>query len=96
MCPQLAGDYMGEGRISWPAGWDLQLWRLFSSPRAGLEFTLPPCSPQENGGEPRSHSVSESPDSPTALAVSPNSSETHGEVGLGMLGGGAGWKADLG
>ncbi|OWK57634.1 Na(+)/H(+) exchange regulatory cofactor NHE-RF1 [Lonchura striata] len=36
---------------------------------------------KENGGEPRSHSVSESPASPTALAVSPNSSETHSEEG---------------
>ncbi|NXB84552.1 NHRF1 protein, partial [Vidua chalybeata] len=45
----------------------------------GLELTLPPCSPQENGGEPRSHSVSESPSSPAPLAVSPNSSETHSE-----------------
>lgn len=42
--------------------------------------------PQENGGEPRSNSVSESPSSPGPLAVSPNSSETHSEVGLGVLG----------
>ncbi|RLV99241.1 hypothetical protein DV515_00009917 [Chloebia gouldiae] len=33
---------------------------------------------KENGGEPQSHSVSESPTPP---AVSPNSSETHGEEG---------------
>lgn len=35
MCLELAGDYVWEGRISWPPGWDLQLRRLFSSPRAG-------------------------------------------------------------
>ncbi|NWV02528.1 NHRF1 protein, partial [Ptilonorhynchus violaceus] len=34
---------------------------------------------KENGGEPRSNSVSESPSSPGPLAVSPNSSETHSE-----------------
>ncbi|NWS01979.1 NHRF1 protein, partial [Motacilla alba] len=34
---------------------------------------------KENGGEPRSHSVSESPSSPAPVAVSPNSSETHSE-----------------
>ncbi|NXC85011.1 NHRF1 protein, partial [Cercotrichas coryphoeus] len=34
---------------------------------------------KENGGEPRSSSVSESPSSPAPLAVSPNSSETHSE-----------------
>uniref|UniRef100_A0A8C3UJF3 Na(+)/H(+) exchange regulatory cofactor NHE-RF n=1 Tax=Catharus ustulatus TaxID=91951 RepID=A0A8C3UJF3_CATUS len=34
---------------------------------------------KENGGEPRSNSVSESPSSPAPLAVSPNSSETHSE-----------------
>ncbi|NXI31485.1 NHRF1 protein, partial [Sterrhoptilus dennistouni] len=32
---------------------------------------------KENGGEPRPSSVSESPSSPTPLAVSPNASETH-------------------
>ncbi|NXK62897.1 NHRF1 protein, partial [Sylvietta virens] len=36
---------------------------------------------KENGGEPRSSSVSESPSSPTPLAVSPNSSETHSKEG---------------
>ncbi|PKK25551.1 solute carrier family 9, subfamily A (NHE3, cation proton antiporter 3), member 3 regulator 1 [Columba livia] len=36
---------------------------------------------KENGGEPRSNSVSESPSSPGPLAVSPNSSETHSEEG---------------
>ncbi|NXE38625.1 NHRF1 protein, partial [Ptilorrhoa leucosticta] len=51
---------------------------------------------KENGGEPRSNSVSESPSSPAPLAVSPNSSETHSEVGLGMPGGGSGWKAESG
>ncbi|NWT69187.1 NHRF1 protein, partial [Prunella himalayana] len=35
---------------------------------------------KENGGELRSHLVSESPSSPAPLAVSPNSSETHGEL----------------
>ncbi|NWU91483.1 NHRF1 protein, partial [Upupa epops] len=34
---------------------------------------------KENGGEPRSNSVSESPSSPGPLAVSPDSSETHSE-----------------
>ncbi|NXK09353.1 NHRF1 protein, partial [Herpetotheres cachinnans] len=39
-----------------------------------------PCSPpQENSGELRSNSVSESPSSPGLLAVSPDSSETHSE-----------------
>ncbi|NXT89522.1 NHRF1 protein, partial [Anhinga rufa] len=33
----------------------------------------------ENGGEPRSNSVSESPSSPGPLAASPGSGETHGE-----------------
>ncbi|NWY69790.1 NHRF1 protein, partial [Erithacus rubecula] len=37
------------------------------------------CVTSENGGEPRSNSVSESPSSPAPLAVSPNSSETHSE-----------------
>ncbi|NXR45375.1 NHRF1 protein, partial [Hippolais icterina] len=36
---------------------------------------------KENGGEPRSNSVSESPSSPTLLAMSPNSSETHSKEG---------------
>lgn len=66
------------------------------SQAAGLELTLPPCSPQENGGELRSNSVSESPSSPAPLAVSPSSSETHSEVGLGMPGGGSGWKVGSG
>ncbi|NWH86657.1 NHRF1 protein, partial [Aegithalos caudatus] len=35
---------------------------------------------KENGGEPRSNSVSESPPSPTPLAVTPNSSETHSKT----------------
>ncbi|NWW98334.1 NHRF1 protein, partial [Caloenas nicobarica] len=34
---------------------------------------------KENGGEPRSNSVSESPSSPGPLSVSPNSSEIHSE-----------------
>ncbi|NXE10605.1 NHRF1 protein, partial [Lophotis ruficrista] len=34
---------------------------------------------KENGGEPQSNSVSESPSSPGPLAVSPTSSETHSE-----------------
>ncbi|NXL65652.1 NHRF1 protein, partial [Chordeiles acutipennis] len=34
---------------------------------------------KENGGEPQSNSVSESPSSPGPLAVSPDSSETHSE-----------------
>ncbi|XP_074016318.1 Na(+)/H(+) exchange regulatory cofactor NHE-RF1 [Numenius arquata] len=34
---------------------------------------------KENGGEPRSNSVSESPSSPGPLAVSPNSTDTHSE-----------------
>ncbi|NXC60250.1 NHRF1 protein, partial [Aleadryas rufinucha] len=51
---------------------------------------------KENGGEPRSSSVSESPSSPAPLAMSPNSSETHSEVGLGMPGGGSDWKAGSG
>ncbi|NWV20825.1 NHRF1 protein, partial [Origma solitaria] len=34
---------------------------------------------KENGAEPRSNSVSESPSSPAPLAVSPNSSKTHSE-----------------
>ncbi|XP_009072615.1 PREDICTED: Na(+)/H(+) exchange regulatory cofactor NHE-RF1 [Acanthisitta chloris] len=34
---------------------------------------------KENGGAPRSNSVSESSSSPVPLAVSPNSSETHSE-----------------
>lgn len=59
-----------------------------------LELTLPPCSPQENGGEPRSNSVSESPSSPAPLAASSSSSETHSEVGLRMLGKAGEW--DLG
>lgn len=44
MCLELAGDYVREGRISWPPGWDLQLRRLFSSPRAGAHTPclLPP------------------------------------------------------
>ncbi|NXW77221.1 NHRF1 protein, partial [Hirundo rustica] len=36
---------------------------------------------KENGGEPQSNSVSESPSSPTPLGVSPNSSETHSKEG---------------
>ncbi|NWV85524.1 NHRF1 protein, partial [Dasyornis broadbenti] len=36
---------------------------------------------KENGGEPQSNSMSESPSSPAPLAVSPNSSETHSEEG---------------
>ncbi|NXP68138.1 NHRF1 protein, partial [Chloropsis cyanopogon] len=51
---------------------------------------------KENGGELQSNSVSESPSNPTPLAVSPNSSDTHSEVGLGMPGGGGGWKAGSG
>ncbi|NXH95039.1 NHRF1 protein, partial [Pachycephala philippinensis] len=51
---------------------------------------------KENGGEPRSNSVSESPSSPAPLAVSPNSSETHSEVGLGMPGVGSAWEAGSG
>ncbi|NXB69326.1 NHRF1 protein, partial [Donacobius atricapilla] len=35
---------------------------------------------KENGGEPRSNSVSESPSSPMPLAMSPNSSETHSKT----------------
>lgn len=45
LCLELAGDYVwGGGWISWPPGWDLQLWRLFSSPRAGAQSPslLPP------------------------------------------------------
>ncbi|NXF20008.1 NHRF1 protein, partial [Rhodinocichla rosea] len=38
---------------------------------------------KENGGEPRSQSVSESPSSPAAPDVSPSSSESHSQVGLG-------------
>ncbi|NXP18961.1 NHRF1 protein, partial [Scytalopus superciliaris] len=34
---------------------------------------------KENGGEPQSNSVSESPSSPAPLSVSPNSNETHSE-----------------
>ncbi|NWI65887.1 NHRF1 protein, partial [Todus mexicanus] len=34
---------------------------------------------KENGGEPRSNSVSESPSSPRPLAAAPDSSETHSE-----------------
>lgn len=49
-----------------------------------------PAPPQENGGEPRSNSVSESPSSPGPLAVSPDAGETRSEVGLGVLGGGGG------
>uniref|UniRef100_A0A8C3J4M9 Na(+)/H(+) exchange regulatory cofactor NHE-RF1 n=1 Tax=Calidris pygmaea TaxID=425635 RepID=A0A8C3J4M9_9CHAR len=45
---------------------------------------------KENSGEPRSNSVSESPSSPGPLATSPNSTDTHSEVGLGILGWG-GW-----
>ncbi|NWS19780.1 NHRF1 protein, partial [Pachyramphus minor] len=40
---------------------------------------------KENSREPQSNSVSESLSSPAPLAVSPNSSETHSEVGLGIL-----------
>ncbi|NWV97759.1 NHRF1 protein, partial [Machaerirhynchus nigripectus] len=36
---------------------------------------------KENGGEPRSSSVSESPSSPVPLAASPNASDTHSEEG---------------
>ncbi|XP_008933719.1 PREDICTED: Na(+)/H(+) exchange regulatory cofactor NHE-RF1, partial [Merops nubicus] len=36
---------------------------------------------KENGGEPRSNSVSESPSSPRPLAVSPSSGESHSESG---------------
>ncbi|XP_066056793.1 Na(+)/H(+) exchange regulatory cofactor NHE-RF1 [Chamaea fasciata] len=35
---------------------------------------------KENGGEPQPNSVSETPSSPTPLAVSPNSSETHSKA----------------
>ncbi|NXD67171.1 NHRF1 protein, partial [Eolophus roseicapillus] len=38
---------------------------------------LLPAPSQENGAEPRSGSVSESPSSPGPLAMSPNSSDTH-------------------
>ncbi|NXP07638.1 NHRF1 protein, partial [Thinocorus orbignyianus] len=37
---------------------------------------------KENGGEPRSNSVSESPFSPGPLAVSPNSTDTHSEPNM--------------
>lgn len=94
MCLELGGDYVWGGWISWPPGWDLQLWRLFSSLRAGAHS--PSLLPQENGGEPRPSSVSEIPSSPTPLAVSPNASETHSKVGLGLPGGGGGWKAESG
>ncbi|NXP55095.1 NHRF1 protein, partial [Heliornis fulica] len=38
---------------------------------------------KENNGDQQSNSVSESPSSPGPLTVSPSSSETHSEVGLG-------------
>jgi len=65
----------------------------------GLEL---PCSrslpapSQENGGEARSNSVSESPPSPRPLSVSPDSGETHSKVGLGMPGVGGSWRVGSG
>lgn len=98
MSLEFAGDYVWGGRILRPPRWDSQLWGLFPNFRAGTALlTLAPCFPrQENGGEPQSNSVSESPSSPGPLAVSPDSGETHSEVGLEMPGGGGGWKAGSG
>ena len=72
------------GAVPKPQGW---------SRPAHARSLLPP---QENGGEPQSNSVSENPSSPGPLAASPDSGETHSEVGLGMPGRGGGWKVGSG
>lgn len=88
----------GKDGFCGPPGRDSQLRGPFPNPRAGAApLTLAPCSPpQENGGEPRSNSVSESPSSPGLLAVSPDSGETHSKVGLGMPGEAVAGKWSLG
>ena len=88
MSLELVGDYVWGGWILHLPRWELQLQGLFPNPRAGaVPLMLAPCSPpQENGGEPRSNSVSESPSSPGPLAMSRSPSETHSEVRLRILG----------
>lgn len=73
-----------EGSDSCHEGWQ--------QPRGRLPNLSPSPAPlpQENGGELRLNSVSERPPSP-ALATSPEGSETHSEVGLGITAEEGGW-----
>lgn len=92
MCLELAGITCRKDGFHGPLGGACSSGGCCQA--LGLELTLPPCSPQENGAE--SQSVSESPPSPAAPAVSPCSSESRSQVGLGVLGEAVPGKQDLG